>query len=401
MSDTQEKEKIEKLLSRGVDEVIFEENLKKRLLSGKKLRVKLGIDPTSPNIHLGRTVPLLKMKDFQELGHTPILIIGDFTGVIGDTSDKESERPMMEEKEIKENEKTYIEQVSKILDLNKVEIFHNSEWLEKLTYKEIGNHANQFSVSDFIARENIHKRLIAGKRVSLREILYPLMQGYDSVFVKADVELGGTDQRFNLLAGRKLQEYFDMEPQDIVMGPLIRGLDGRKMSSSWGNTINLNDAPDVMFGKIMSLKDDLMAEYFVTLTRIAPDEVQEIKNGLEDGKTNPRDIKVRLAYEIVKIYHSEKEAEKAKTEFNKVFKEGEIPSETLELQGKRGEKLVDILSRAPEEIISSKNEIRRLIKEGAIKDVEREIKIEDEQQAINQDTVLKVGKRRFIKIIVK
>ncbi|MEK7562487.1 MAG: tyrosine--tRNA ligase, partial [Patescibacteria group bacterium] len=209
-------QKIDEILTRGVDEVIDKESLEKKLRSGKKLRVKLGIDPTSPNLHIGRAIPLLKLRDFQEAGHKIVLIIGDFTGVIGDTSDKESERPMLDEKAVKQNMKTYVSQAGKILDIKKCEVRYNSEWLKKLNYAEIGLQADIFSLAEFNARENIRKRLDEGKRVSLRELLYPLMQGYDSVAVKADVEIGGTDQRFNLLAGRDLQKFYKQDPQDII-----------------------------------------------------------------------------------------------------------------------------------------------------------------------------------------
>src|SRR3990167_7492449 len=248
----------EEILTRGVSEVIGQKDLESKLASRTKLRVKLGIDPTSPDLHLGRSVPLLKMRDFQKLGHKAVMIVGDFTGVIGDTSDKDSERPMLDHLVIEENKKNYFTQVGKIIDLDQAELRYNSEWLESLTYREIGEHADQFSVADFIARENIKRRLDSGKRVSLREVLYPLMQGYESVAVNSDVELGGVDQRFNLLAGRTLQEHFKQEPQHVVMTTFpVEGTDGRKMSSSWGNTINFNDIPSDMYGKIMSVRDGI------------------------------------------------------------------------------------------------------------------------------------------------
>jgi tyrosyl-tRNA synthetase len=243
--------KMEELLNRGVEEIIDRSNLENKLKSGKQLRIKLGIDPTSPNIHLGRSIPLLKLKDFQELGHKIVLIIGDFTGLIGDTSDKDSERPMLSEETVKENLQTYIKQAAKIINIDTTEIYHNSKWLGGLDYMEIGRQADIFSLSEFISRENISRRLNEGKRVSLRELLYPLMQGYDSVKVRADVEIGGTDQRFNLLAGRDVQRLYNQEPQDIITNPLIEGFDGRKMSSSFGNTVNLFDTPNDIFGKIM------------------------------------------------------------------------------------------------------------------------------------------------------
>ena len=278
------KEKINEILTRGVDEVIQKEDLENKLLSGKQLRIKLGIDPTSPNVHIGRSIPILKLRDFQELGHQIVLIVGDFTGIIGDTSDKESERPMLTQEEIDINKKKYFDQVGKLLDMDKVEFRYNTEWLEKLTYREIGEHADQFSVADFIARDNIKRRLDAGKRVSLREVLYPLMQGYDSVAIGADVEIGGTDQRFNLLAGRTLQPKFGQEAQNILMTTLINGTDGRKMSSSWGNTINLTTPAKEMYGKVMSVNDSELITYFTMCTRDPLEEVEVIQKGLESRK---------------------------------------------------------------------------------------------------------------------
>jgi tyrosyl-tRNA synthetase len=239
-------EKIDELLTRGVTDIVDRSHLEAALKGKKKLRVKLGIDPTSPNIHIGRAVALWKLRAFQDLGHQVVFIVGDFTGLIGDTSDKDAERPMLLEEQIKTNLKTYFDQAFIILDKSKTEAHYNSEWLKKLGFAEIGSMANVFGLHEFEARENIAKRLKAGKRVSLRELLYPLMQGYDSVAIKADVELGGTDQRFNLLAGRTIQPLYKQAPQDIMTFDLLEGTDGRKMSSSWGNVINLVDTPDDM-----------------------------------------------------------------------------------------------------------------------------------------------------------
>lgn len=315
---------VNEILSRGVAEVIDRANLKKKLLSGKKLRIKFGIDPTSPSLHLGRAVVLLKLKDLQDLGHQIVLLIGDFTGVIGDTSDKESERPMLSREIIKKNLKTYLEQAGKILDMKKVESRYNSEWLEKLGYGEIGEQADQFSLAEFIARENIKKRLEAGTRISLCELLYPLMQGYDSVALKSDLELGGTDQRFNLLAGRTLQNHFGQESQDILMMNLIEGTDGRKMSSSWGNTINILDDANMMFGKIMSAGDELIVKYFIHCTRVPMESIKKIEKQLKAGEVNPRDIKIKLAFEITKIYHGEKKAQEAREYFMDVHSRGKF-----------------------------------------------------------------------------
>jgi tyrosyl-tRNA synthetase len=395
--------KIDEILTRGIDEVIDKENLSKKLGSGKKLRIKLGIDPTSPNLHLGRAIPLLKLRDFQNAGHKIVLIIGDFTGVIGDTSDKESERPMLDEKIVKQNMKTYIKQAGKILDIKKCEVRYNSEWLKKLNYFEIGKQADNFSLNEFISRENIKKRLDEGKRISLRELLYPLMQGYDSVAVKADVEIGGTDQRFNLLAGRQLQRFYRQEPQDIITNPLIEGLDGRKMSSSWGNTVNLFDTANEMFGKIMSLKDEFIIKYFNLVTRVDLQEIEGYKKEIESG-ANPRNIKAKLAKEIVEMYHGKKEAQNAEEEFDKIFRNREVPSDMPVFGTEKKEyAILDLLFDA--KMVASKNEAQRLVQGNAVeiqKDGEKE-KITDwkAEIVIENGMVIKAGSRRFVKIILK
>ena len=389
--------KIEEILARGVEEVIENDHLKKKLKSGKQLRIKLGIDPTSPNIHIGRAIPLLKLRDFQELGHKIVLIIGDFTGVIGDTSDKDSERPMLTEKQIKQNMKDYVGQAKKIIDIEKCEVRYNSEWLNKLDYRQIGRQADVFSLNEFISRENIKKRIDAGKRVSLRELLYPLMQGYDSVAVKADVEIGGTDQRFNLLAGRKLQRFYGQEPQDIMTNPLIEGLDGRKMSSSWGNTINLFDPVNEMYGKIMSLKDNLIIKYLILATRLDITEIEKYIKEMEAGN-NPKDYKMKLAFEIVRFFYSFAGAKKAQEEFNKVFKQKEQPSIIPVIRLEEGKiNILDFLVRT--KLVSSKSEAKRLILQNGVK---INGKIQDNWREIIQtkkDMVVQIGKRKFVKII--
>ncbi len=384
--------KIEELLSRGVSEVIHYNDLKEKLLSGKQLRVKLGIDPTSAHIHLGRSIPLLKLRDFQELGHQIVFIVGDFTGVIGDTSDKESERPMLTQAEIEENKKTYYEQVGKILAIDKVEFHNNSEWLSPLTYREIGEHADQFSVADFIARENIKRRLDAGKRVSLREMLYPLLQGYDSVAIEADVEIGGNDQRFNLLAGRTLQEHFGQAPQNIVMNPLVNGLDGRKMSSSWGNTITLTMEPSDMYGKVMSMADTEIITYFNVCTRVPLDQVAQIEREMHEGG-NPRDSKMRLAREIVAFYHGEEASVSAEADFTQTFQNKQAPEESTPITKPYAEGLITA------GVITSKNELRRLLNEGGVRSVESGEKLENLPEVVLAPMILKIGKRRFVKLI--
>ncbi len=394
---TTDERKIDELLTRGVEEIIDFKDLKEKLLSGKKLRIKLGIDPTSPNIHLGRSIPLLKLRDFQNLGHQIVFIVGDFTGVIGDTSDKDAERPMLTSKTIKDNLKNYKNQIGKIIDVRKSEFKFNSKWLKKLNYLDICEQANLFSINQFSSRDNIRRRLDEGKRVSLREVLYPLMQGYDSVAVRADVELGGTDQKFNLLSGRDMQKHFGQTPQNILMNPLVEGLDGRKMSSSWGNTINFLDSADDMFGKIMSMKDEFIIRYFELLTRVPLATVSDYKNKLAAGE-NPKNIKMILAKTIVMMYHSEKAADKALEVWEETFSKGGIPTDVEEIVVVLGTKLKAVL--VENKIVESNSEFARLLSAGAIKNAETEEKINSDIE-ITQTQILKVGKRRFVKISIK
>ena len=373
--------KVDALLSRGVCEVIVKDDLRKKLLSGRRLRIKLGIDPTSPDLHIGRSIPLLKLRDFQELGHQVVLIVGDFTAVIGDTSDKDAERPMLAQKVIEENKKSYFTQAGKILDLSKIEMRYNSEWLKPLTYREIGEHADLFSVADFIARDNIARRLEAGRRVSLRELLYPLMQGYDSVAIKADVELGGMDQKFNVLAGRPMQEHFKQEPQNVVLNPLIDGLDGTKMSSSKGNVINLTAPPADMYGKVMSMTDAQVPIYFELCTRVSMDEIRKILAG------HPKEAKQRLACELVTMYHSTDAAREAQEDWEHTFSGGGVPANApTVVAGKLRDIVGDI----------STSELRRLVEQGAVSIVGGE-KISSIDEEITGGTV-RIGKHRFVKI---
>jgi len=391
--------KIEELLTRGVAEVIDREHLKKRLLAGERLRVKLGIDPTSPNIHLGRSVTLLKLRDFQELGCQVVLIVGNFTGLIGDTSDKDAERPMLDAATVEYNMGSYFDQAAKVLDMDSVERHFNAEWLRDLGFLEIGEQADAFSVHEFVSRENIRRRLDAGKRVSLREILYPLMQGYDSVRVKADVEVGGTDQRFNILAGRTLQTRYDQEPQDIVTVNLIAGTGGRKMSSSWGNTINLSDEPNDMYGKVMSIPDELIETYLVHATRIPMGEIAEMEAGMGDGSVNPRDAKMRLAHEIVRMYHSEEAAKTAEEYFVTAFSKREIPKDIPEIALMGGsEGLVDFIVRS--ENATSRMDARRKIEQGGVSIGDE--KVTDWslvlEKTVHDGAVIRIGKTGFVRV---
>jgi tyrosyl-tRNA synthetase len=381
---------IDALLSRGVSEVIVKEKLKEKLMSGRQLRIKLGIDPTSPDLHIGRAVPLLKLRDFQDLGHQIVFIVGDFTAVIGDTSDKDAERPMLSQEVIEENKKSYFKQAGKILDLSKVEMRYNSEWLKPLNYRQIGEHADIFSVADFIARENIALRLKAGKRVSLRELLYPLMQGYDSVAIEADVELGGTDQKFNVLAGRPMQEHFKQRPQDVVLNPLIDGLDGTKMSSSKGNVIALTATPSDMYGKVMSMADVQIKVYFELCTRVPMKEVEEIMT------LHPKEAKMRLAREIVTLYHDKDAAQKAEGDWRNTFSEKGTPENILKIFVSETVKVSDELVRV--QIVSSKSELRRLEVQGAISSVVSGEKISNIDE-ITHSEVIRIGKHRFVEVV--
>jgi tyrosyl-tRNA synthetase len=383
-----DEDKIDEILSRGVHEIVpSKESLKKLLMSGRRLRIKLGVDPTSPNIHLGRSVPLLKLRDFQELGHQVVFIVGDFTAVIGDTSDKESERPMLSRETIANNMQTYREQVGKIINLARAEFRKNSEWLEKLTYREISEHANIFSVADFVARDNIKKRLREGRRVSLREVLYPLMQGYDSVAVRADVELGGSDQRFNVLAGRPLQEHFNQDPQHCLLFSLVTDPSGKKMSSSWGNTINIIDSPEDMFGKAMAISDAMTEQYFIAMTRVPHGTVRELLAG------HPKEAKMALAEELVRMYHGEQPAQKARENFEKTFAQRGIPEDVPEVGA--APTLVETLVKS--KAVESNSEVRRLVGQGAITHMDSGEKVTD-INGLPKEGVYRIGKHRFVKI---
>ncbi len=384
--NTDEK-KVDALLTRGVSEIIGKEELRKKLLSGTPLRIKLGIDPTSPDLHVGRAIPLLKLRDFQELGHRVVLIIGDFTAVIGDTSDKDAERPMLSQEIIEKNKKTYFEQAGKILDLSLVEMRYNSEWLRPLNYRQIGEHADLFSVSDFIARDVIARRLEAGKRVSLRELLYPLMQGYDSVAVKADVELGGMDQKFNVLAGRPLQEHFGQAPQHVVLNPLINGLDGTKMSSSKGNVIALTAIPSDMYGKVMSMADTQVQTYFELCTRVPMEEVAAVI------KQHPKEAKMRLAREIVGMYYSKETAATAEADWQRTFSEGGVPADAPVVEVALKSTLRDVVKDI------STSELRRLVEQGAVSVVGGE-KINSIDTEVAPGTI-RIGKHRFLTVKIK
>jgi len=391
------KEKINNLLKRGVVEVIDKKNLERKLLSGKKLRVKLGIDPTGYDLHIGHAVPLRKLKAFQDLGHQAVLIIGDYTARIGDPSGLDKTRPQLSLKEVKKYAQDYINQASLVLDIKKTEVRWQSEWFKKFDLEKIINLTAKATLAQVLSHETFRQRLEKGQPLATHEILYPFLQGYDSVAVKADVELGAMEQKFNLLMGRTIQEAFQQEPQDILMTPYLIGTDGRKMSKSFENYIALKDSPGDMYGKVMSIPDELIIEYFTLATEIPLKEIERIRGLLKKGE-NPRDYKAKLARKIVSLYYGEKAAKKAEEEFNRVFKEKELPDNIPSFKPKKYTYLpIDLLVEA--KLVNSRSEARRLIEQKAVS--LNGSKIENWQKEINlaKGDVLKVGKRRFIKII--
>lgn len=388
--------KIDELLSRGVEDIFVKEELKKDLMSGRQLRIKLGVDPTGPKIHFGRAITLRKLREFQRLGHQVVFIVGDFTAQVGDASDKTDKRPMLSRAQIDENLKDYKSQISKILDLSKTEFVYNNDWLSKLNFGDVTKLAECFSVQQMLARRNFKDRYESGKEISLREFLYPMMQGYDSVAVKADVEIGGFDQLFNLKAGRIIQEFHGMPKQHVLTTEMLEGTDGRKMSTSWGNIITIVDDPYTMFGKVMAINDEMVLKYFKLCTDVSLADIATIEKELKDG-ANPKDIKMRLGVELVTLYHTEKDANLAKNSWIETFQKGGIPDNLENIFAKEDEEIVDVLIR--NKIISSKTDWRRLIKEGAVSDNDGNL-IEDPKEK-SKNVTLKIGKKRFAKIVIK
>ncbi|MDD5032896.1 MAG: tyrosine--tRNA ligase [Candidatus Pacebacteria bacterium] len=392
-----DRDKIKQILERNVVEVIEKNDLENLLNSGKKLRIKLGIDPTGPRLHLGRAISLRKLRNFQEAGHKIVLIIGDFTALVGDASDKQSARSQLTKEQIKRNMKDYKKQIGKILDIKKTEFHYNSKWLAKLKFEDVLRIASLFTVHQLIDRRNFKERFEAGKIIGFQEFMYPLMQGYDSVAIKADVEIGGTDQLFNLMAGRKLQEFYGQKPQNIMTLEMLDGLDGQKMSTSQGNVINITDTPDDMFGKIMSMRDEMIMGYFKTTTDISDERLGSIKAGLDSGSLNPLEAKKDLAFEIVRMYHDSAKAERAKEKFESVFQKKELSADSFdEIKVQQGEELSDISVKRG--LVASLSSFRRLIKSGSI-DFEGEA-IKDVHFRIKKSGVVRIGKKIFVKLIV-
>ncbi|WP_299492323.1 tyrosine--tRNA ligase [uncultured Shewanella sp.] len=388
-------------IKRGTEEVLLEADLLEKLKEDRPLRIKLGCDPTAPDIHLGHTVILNKLRTFQDLGHEVIFLIGDFTGMVGDPSGKNSTRPALTREQVKANAQTYIEQVYKILDADKTRIEFNSDWLEPLGAAGMIRLASQQTVARMMERDDFKKRYGSGQSIAIHEFMYPLLQGYDSVALKADVELGGTDQKFNLLMGRELQKSDGQKPQTVIMMPLLEGLDGvKKMSKSANNYIGVNDPAEEMFGKIMSISDELMWRYFELLSFRPLTDIEQLKQDVEQGK-NPRDVKISLAKEIIARFHNDSAAEAAHQAFIQRFQKGAIPDDIPELEMEVGDGvgIANLLKEAG--LVSSTSDAMRMIKQGAVK--LDSVKVDDTRLQFTTEMtgVFQVGKRKFARITLK
>ena len=391
------KESLE-LIKRGIDELLTEDDLVSKLESKKQLSVKVGFDPTAPDLHLGHTVILNKMRHFQDLGHKVVFLIGDFTGRIGDPSGKNKTRPSLDKEELEKNAKTYSDQVFKILNKDLTEIRFNSEWCEDLGADGIIGLASKYNLGRMLERDDFSKRYKANQQIAIHEFLYPLIQAYDSIALNADVEMGGTDQKFNLLVGRELQRAFNQEPQVCITLPILEGLDGtNKMSKSLDNYVGINEDPYEMFGKIMSISDDLMWRWFELLSFRPINEINELKKEVKSGM-NPRDTKILLAEEIIERFHSKKDAENAKNTFLDRFQKGAKPKdiETFSISLDDDIAIGNLLKESG--LVQSTSEAMRLVKQGAVKINDE--KIDDPKLSIkkNQELLVQVGKRRFLKI---
>ncbi|UOW67548.1 tyrosine--tRNA ligase [Paraclostridium bifermentans] len=396
-----------KIIKKGAAEIISEEDIVKKLeksaKENKPLTIKLGLDPSAPDIHLGHTVVLRKMKAFQDLGHQVVIIIGDATGMIGDPTGKSAVRKQLSHDQVLENARTYQEQIFKILDREKTIVKFNSEWLQTMNFMDVANLASKYTVARMLERDDFKKRFASNQSISIHEFFYPLMQGYDSVAIKADIEMGGTDQKFNILMGRTLQKEYDQEPQIALLMPIIEGTDGvKKMSKSLGNYIGISEAPNDMYGKTMSIPDELIIRYFELVTDEHPDSIEAMKSDIEQDKVNPRDLKMKLAKEVVKLYHGEEKALEAEQYFKSVFQKKNIPDDIAEMEVSMEDaeeglffipKIVTGLKLSP-----STSEARRLLKQGGIK-LNGE-KVENDKIALQTGDIIQVGKRKFAKIII-
>lgn len=390
---------LEFILRRGVAEIIVEEEFRERLASGRPLRLKLGFDPSKPDLHIGHGVVLRKLRQLQELGHQVVLIVGDWTAQIGDPSGRHETRSMLTPQEVKANAQTYMEQFFMIVDKERTEVRWQSEWYAGFTLADVFNLASRFTLGQLMAHETFRKRYEEGLPLTIMELMYPLLQAYDSVAIQADVEFGGTDQKFNNLAGRELQAALGQPPQDVFLVPLLPGTDGRKMGKTLDNTINFVDPPDKIYGKVMSITDEMLIPYFTLTTDLPDEEIEEMSHALEERKVNPRDLKMRLSREIAAQFHGAQAAEEAEREFIRIFRERELPSKIVShsIDALLAIPLVDVIVDVG--LANSKSEARRLIQQGGVRlDGER---VEDVNYTftIERETILQVGKRKFRRLI--
>ncbi len=391
---------ISTLLDRGTVEVVVREELEKKLKAGKKLRIKFGIDPTGSDLHIGHAVVLKKMREFQDAGHQVILLIGDYTAKIGDPTGRTETRKVLTDKEIQENMKSYTDQAGLILDMDNIEVRYNSEWLGKLKMGELLELTSLKTVAQLLHRSDFKKRMKENIDISLSEFLYPIMQGYDSVALKSDVELGGTEQTFNMLVGRDLQKHYGQPQQNVMTLPILEGLDGvEKMSKSYNNYIGLTETPKEMYGKTLSIPDEMITKYFELTTNVSLDDIKKIKKALEEGE-NPKNLKMRLAREIVTLYHDENAATQAEQEFEQIFKNKGLP-EDIELKKLKGDKWNIIELIAETELSPSKSETRRMIKGGGVKVDGEKIGSHEEEIDISKERLVQIGKRKFVKVIAE
>lgn len=388
----------EEVLTRGVANIIpGKEAIKKLLESGKKLHIYLGIDPTATKIHLGHAVPLRKLQAFAALGHHVTFLIGDFTALIGDTSDKDTERPVLTTEQIHENFQTYKKQAEKILDFSQVTVKYNSEWLRELHFADVVQLCQHFSTGDFIGRELIRKRLDQNKRVGLHELLYPVMQGYDSYKLQTDIQIGGTDQTFNMQAGRTLIKDFDKRESFVLATEFLTGTDGRKMSKSWGNAIWLDDTPQDMYAKVMAITDELIVQYYTLGTNVSLEKIKEIEKELQETE-NPMDLKKTLAHHIVTELHDRESAGKAAEYFEKTVQRKELPSEVPAIVWNKEGSLVDFLVET--EMVSSRSDAKRLLEQGGVTIDGNQVDTKpNDLIIIEENQIIGVGKRKFVRVI--
>ena len=392
------------VIGRGTVDLLPMDELRKKLersvKSGKPLRIKQGFDPTAPDIHLGHTVGIRKLKQFQDLGHQVVVIIGDYTGMVGDPSEKSATRPRLSHKEIKKNAKTYQEQFFKILDEKKTEVVYNGQWFSKMRFDEIMELASKFTVARMLERDDFAKRYESQQPISIHEFFYPLMQGYDSVMVRADVEIGATEQKFNLIIARQIQKEYGMESQVVLTLPVLVGIDGvQRMSKSTGNYIGIDEPPGEMYGKTMRIPDEQIYPYFELITDVGLDELKQIKQQFGRKSVNPRDLKRRLARTVVGMYHSEKAAKEAEVQFDQIHIKKQVPEEIPEFIVKEDNRLIDIMMISGN--AASLSEARRLIRQKAVSLDGVVIQNEFHEVVISRPTILKIGKRKFVRLIAQ